>query len=326
MSGVERRTVRQDEDGVRLDRWFRLNYPQVPHALLNKLLRKGEVRVDGGRAKASVRLASGQEVRVPPLRDDAGRTVAEKTVQPLSKRDRAFLEGMIIYQDDDIFVLDKPAGVAVQGGSKTRRHIDGLLESWGLELGVRPRLVHRLDRDTSGILVVARKRQIAAELGRLFATRSVKKVYWAIVRGLPSPRQGKVDKALAKIAGKDGERMRAAGGDDAGGQSAVTHYAVIDRTGDQFAWVSLKPVTGRQHQLRAHMALIGHPIIGDSKYGGDKAVPAALDKRLHLHARRISFPHPRGGTLDVTAPLPAEMQASFDTLGMAASRYDEAGT
>ena len=323
MSGVERRKVTRDEDGVRLDRWFKLNYPQVPHALLNKLLRKGEVRVDGGRAKANVRLHSGQEVRVPPLKTDTGVVKSAVQAQPLSARDKAYLEGLIIYQDDDLFVLNKPSGIAVQGGSKTTRHIDGLLESWALELGVRPRLVHRLDRDTSGILVVARKRQIAADLGKLFATRSVQKIYWALVAGVPEPKQGKIDKPLIKIGGADGERVREARKRDEGAQTAVTHYSVIDRTGDAFAWVSLKPVTGRQHQLRAHMALIGHPIVGDRKYGGDTAVPAALERRLHLHARRITFPHPRGGKVDVTAPLPDSMRASFDTLGMDAARYDE---
>ena len=322
MSKVARRKVTRDEAGVRLDRWFKQHYPQVPHALLNKLLRKGEVRVDGGRAKANVRLSEGQEVRVPPI--SAGDApVVQRMVKPLEGKDRAFLEGLIIYQDDDLFVLNKPAGIAVQGGSKTTRHIDGMLEAWGLELGVRPRLVHRLDRDTSGILVVARKRQIAADLGRLFATRSVRKIYWAIVAGVPDARQGKIDQALIKTGGAGNERVRAAGKGEDGAQRATTHYAVIDTAGKAFSWVSLKPVTGRQHQLRAHMALLGHPIIGDNKYGGDKEVPAALARRLHLHARRISFPHPRGGTVDVTAPLSDVMTESFAVLGFDATRYDE---
>jgi 23S rRNA pseudouridine955/2504/2580 synthase len=323
MSGVTRRRVKRDEAGVRLDRWFKLNYPQVPHALLNKLLRKGEVRVDGGRAKANVRLSEGQEIRVPPLGESAAAPVSQ--VKPLSAKDKAFLEGLILYQDEDLFVLNKPSGIAVQGGSKTSRHIDGLLEQWGIELGVRPRLVHRLDRDTSGILVVARKRQIAAELGKLFQTRSVRKIYWAIVVGVPEPRQGKIDQALVKSGGAGNERVRAAAKDDAAGQKAVTHYAVIDTAGKAFSWVSLKPVTGRQHQLRAHMALIGHPIVGDNKYDGDKHVPAALANRLHLHARRIVFPHPRGGEVDVTAPLSDAMAESFAALGFDAGRYDDAG-
>lgn len=309
---------------MRLDRWFKLNYPQVPHALLNKLLRKGEVRVDGGRAKANVRLSTGQEIRVPPLKADGGAVQSAATIQPISAKDRKFLESLIIYQDDDLFVLNKPSGLAVQGGSKTSRHIDGMLESWGTELGHRPRLVHRLDRDTSGILVVARRRQVAADLGRLFATRSVHKIYWALVKGVPDPKQGKIDMALIKTGGPEGEKVRPANKREEGAQKAVTYYSVIDNTGDAFAWMSLKPVTGRQHQLRAHMAFSDHPIIGDRKYGGDVSVPAALDQRLHLHARRISFQHPKGGTVDVTAPLPEELKRSFETLGMDLSRYDEA--
>ena len=324
MSGVQRRKVKQDEAGVRLDRWFKLNYPQVPHALLNKLLRKGEVRVDGGRAKANVRLSRGQEIRVPPLKADGGAIQSATTIQPISAKDRAFLQSLIIYQDDDLFVLNKPSGLAVQGGSKTSRHIDGMLESWGTELGHRPRLVHRLDRDTSGILVIARRRQVAADLGKLFATRSVHKIYWALVKGVPDPKQGKIDMALIKTGGPEGERVRPAKRREEGAQKAVTHYSVIDNTGDAFAWMSLKPVTGRQHQLRAHMAFSDHPIIGDRKYGGDVAVPAALDHRLHLHARRISFLHPKGGVVDVTAPIPDELKRSFETLGMDLSRYDEA--
>ncbi len=321
MSGVARHRVKRDEAGIRVDRWFKLNYPQVPHALLNKLLRKGEVRIDGGRVKANARLAEGQEIRVPPLVDGAGRPAP--AARPLSDKDRRFLEGLILYQDEDLFVLNKPSGIAVQGGSKTQRHIDGLLESWGLELGVRPRLVHRLDRDTSGILVVARKRHAAAELGRLFATRSVRKIYWAIVAGVPEPRQGKIDQALIKSGRPGNERVRAADKTAEGAQKAVTHYAVIDTAGRAFAWVSLKPVTGRQHQLRAHMAQSGHPIVGDSKYDGDKHVPAALARRLHLHARRISFPHPRTGDIvDVTAPLSEVMADSFASLGFDAGRYD----
>lgn len=324
MSGVERRRVKRDEAGVRLDRWFKLNYPQVPHALLNKLLRKGEVRVDGGRAKTNLRLREGQEIRVPPLSDGA-KAAPVATTRPLNDKDRAFLEGLIVYQDDDVFVLNKPGGIAVQGGSKTSRHIDGLLASWGLELGVRPRLVHRLDRDTSGILVVARKRQAAAELGKLFATRSVRKIYWAVVAGVPEPRQGKVELALIKSGAGGQERVRAAGRNEAGAQRATTHYSVIDTAGKAFSWVSLKPVTGRQHQLRAHMAMIGHPIVGDVKYGGDTEVPAALARRLHLHARRISFPRPDGGIVDVSAPLSDMMTESFAALGFDVARYDGDG-
>lgn len=324
MSAPHHQEVTAEEDGLRLDRWFRLHYPALPHALLNKLVRKGQVRVDGGRAKTNTRLERGQTVRVPPLdvKDD---NVRENVSKPsLSKADRRLFQDMVLHEDADIFVLNKPAGLAVQGGSRTVRHIDGLLMGLERELGERPRLVHRLDRDTSGVLVVAKRRSVAAKLGKLFATRSVRKIYWAAVKGLPKPAQGRVDKSLAKIQTQDGERVREAQSnhkDD--GRSAVTYYSVVDRAGSKLSWVSLKPVTGRQHQLRAHMAMIGHPILGDGKYGGLDGLPAGIEPKLHLHARRIVFPHPSGGTLDVTAPLPAVMRRTWELVGFDPDRYDD---
>jgi 23S rRNA pseudouridine955/2504/2580 synthase len=231
---------------------------------------------------------------------------------------------MILYEDDNLFVLNKPEGLAVQGGTKTHRHIDGLLMGLAAELGERPRLVHRLDRDTSGVLVIAKRRQVASSLGRLFATRSVRKIYWAAVKGVPRPAQGRIDVPLVKAATREGDRVRAAdrhGEDQA--QRAVTSYAVIDKAPPVIAWVTLKPVTGRQHQLRAHMAHIGHPIIGDDKYGGDMDLPDGIPNKLHLHARRITIPHPRGGELDVTAPLPKFMRQTWEYFGFDPDRYDE---
>src|SRR6478735_1863628 len=267
-SPVETRTVEASEDGMRLDRWFRSHYADLPHSQLEKLLRTGQVRVDGGRAKASTRLAAGQSVRVPPLPDVAPPPGPRRA---LSKGDRAFLAAIALYEDDDLLVLNKPSGIAVQGGTKTTQHIDRLLEVMGDGLETRPRLVHRLDRDTSGVLVIAKRRSVAAKLGRAFQTRSVRKIYWAIVKGVPKPLQGKVEAALVKAAGPDGDRVRKARpGEQDKAMHATTHYSVIDRVAHKVAWVSLKPVTGRQHQLRAHMALIGHPIVGDGKYQGDR--------------------------------------------------------
>jgi 23S rRNA pseudouridine955/2504/2580 synthase len=230
---------------------------------------------------------------------------------------------MILHEDKDVYVLDKPAGLAVQGGTRTHRHIDGLLIGLGLDTGERPLLVHRLDRETSGVLVVAKRRAVAASLGKLFATRSVRKIYWAGVKGVPRPAQGRIDIPLIKAAGPDGDRVRAAEADEEDAQRAVTHYSLIDKAPPVMAWMSLKPSTGRQHQLRAHMAHIGHPILGDDKYGGDRDLPAAIANRLHLHARRIVFPHPRGGTVDVTAPLPPHMQETWALFGFDPGRYDE---
>ena len=314
MVGVETRSVTNDEDGMRLDRWFKTHYAQVPHGRLEKLLRTGQVRVDGGRVKANTRLEAGQSVRVPPL-PDAPRPRAVS--QPLSKADRAFLKSITLYEDDELLLLNKPSGLAVQGGTKTVQHIDRLLEGMGHSPDTRPRLVHRLDRDTSGVLVVAKKRSVAAKLGKAFQTRSVRKIYWALVHGVPKPPQGKIDAALVKAQTPDGDRVRKArSGEQNKAQSAVTHYAVIDRAARQVALMSLKPVTGRQHQLRAHMAILGHTILGDTKYPSGIELPEGLERRLHLHARRISFPHPSGeGFVDVTAPLPPHMEAAFAAFG-----------
>ena len=325
MSVGETKTVATEEAGMRLDRWFKLHFPQVTHAHLSKLMRTGRVRVDGLRAKTGTRLAAGQTLRVPPLGSETRPADAPRPAEPLSVAERAVFTSLVIFEDKDLFVLDKPSGLAVQGGSKTVRHIDRLLDGLGVELEERPRLVHRLDKDTSGVLVIARRRSVASSLGRLFATRSVRKIYWALVKGVPKPPQGKIATPLVKMAGPEGDRVRAAApGEQARAQHATTHYAVIDHAGRKLAWVSLKPVTGRQHQLRAHMAMLGHPIIGDEKYGGDKDLPAGVEGKLHLHARRISFPHPRGGTLDVTAPLPEHMRNSFALFGFDPDRYDRA--
>jgi 23S rRNA pseudouridine955/2504/2580 synthase len=324
MAGVETKTVRAAEDGMRLDRWFKTHYAGLPHSRLEKLLRTGQVRVDGARAKASTRLAAGQAVRVPPLPDVAPPPGPKHA---LSKADRDFLASITLYEDDDLLVVNKPPGIAVQGGTKTTHHIDRLLEGLGDGPETRPRLVHRLDRDTSGVLVIAKRRSVAAKLGRAFQTRSVRKIYWALLHGVPRPPQGKVEAALVKASGPEGDRVRKArAGEQDIAQSAVTHYAVVDRAGQQVAFVSLKPVTGRQHQLRAHMAILGHPILGDEKYHGDKDLPEGIPNKLHLHARRISFPHPSGeGMVDVTAPLPEHMTRTFADFGFEAREADAAG-
>lgn len=311
MSGVETREVVTGEEGMRLDRWFRAHYPAIGHGALQKMLRKGQIRVDGSRAKSSARLKAGQMIRVPPLPD-----VTEKPAEgPLSQKDKKFIQGLVLQKDSALIVLNKPSGLAVQGGTSMRLHVDALLD--GLKFGAkeRPRLVHRLDKDTSGVLLIARTRAAAATLSRTFRTRSARKIYWALVHGVPRPQQGKVTQALVKKRGAVGERVRAADADDEGAQNAVTYYAVVARAGEKFAWLSVKPVTGRTHQIRAHLAGIGHPIVGDHKYGGDSEIEGEeIEERLHLHARRLSLPHPGGGTLDVTAPLPDHMRASWKFL------------
>jgi len=325
MNEVKRHVVSAEEAGMRLDRWFKVHFPQVTFAYLNKLTRTGQVRVGGARAKTNTRLEADQEIRVPPLAFDTRPADTPKAdVKPLTPQERRLFDSMVLFQDRDIFVLNKPSGLAVQGGSKTHHHLDGLLMGLGAELGERPLLVHRLDRDTSGIIVIAKRRSIAAALGKLFATRAVKKTYWAVVKGVPSPAQGRIEVALIKAKGPDGDRMRASReGEEEDEQRAVTFYSVVGKAPPAAAWVSLKPVTGRQHQLRAHMAHIGTPIMGDEKYGGLDDMPDGMDRNLHLHARRIIFPHPREGTIDITAPLPEHMMKSFALFGFDASRFEE---
>jgi 23S rRNA pseudouridine955/2504/2580 synthase len=325
MNEVKRHVVSAEEAGMRLDRWFKVHFPQVTFAYLNKLTRTGQVRVGGARAKTNTRLEADQEIRVPPLAFDTRPADTPKAdVKPLTPQERRLFDSMVLFEDRDIFVLNKPSGLAVQGGSKTHHHLDGLLMGLGAELGERPLLVHRLDRDTSGIIVIAKRRSIAAALGKLFATRAVKKTYWAVVKGVPKPAQGRIEVALIKAKGPEGDRMRASReGEEEDEQRAVTFYSVVDKAPPVAAWVSLKPVTGRQHQLRAHMAHIGTPILGDEKYGGLDDMPEGMDRKLHLHARRIIFPHPREGTIDITAPLPDHMLKSFELFGFDASRFEE---
>ena len=323
---VETIKVAHADAGVRLDKWFKTHFPDVSHGYLQKLLRSGQVRVDSRRVQASERLEVGAEIRVPKVaRQPAKTKPGPKIVTGASKADRETIEQMILFEDDDVLILNKPFGIAVQGGTGTSRHIDGMLAGMVDRFGDRPRLVHRIDRDTTGILLVAKTRAAAATLGKTFQTRSAAKTYWALVKGVPKPAQGKIEAALVKAAGPDGDRVRKAlPGEQEVAMHATTHYSVIDKVGHQAAWVSLKPVTGRQHQLRAHMALIGCPIVGDNKYEGEVVlVDSGIEQKLHLHARRLMLPHPNGkGRIDVTATLPSHMKKAWDLLGLDADRFD----
>lgn len=318
--------VGPQEKDMRLDRWFRIHFPEVGYSYLQKLLRSGQIRVDSRRAQANDRLETGQEVRVPAVvRQPKASPTGLKAPPGVSKGDRDLIEKMILYEDEHVLVLNKPAGIAVQGGTGTRRHIDGILAGMADRFGgERPRLVHRLDRDTSGVLLVAKTREAAAKLGRTFQTRSAAKTYWALVKGVPHPAQGKVEAALVKASGPEGDRVRKAGpGEQEEAMHATTHYSVVDRVGRKAAWVSLKPVTGRQHQLRAHMSIIGHPIVGDNKYEGGLELPAEnMDAKLHLHARRLVIPHPvTKEKIDVSAPLPPHMMRTWELLGLDSTKY-----
>jgi len=309
----ELRTIVQDDDGIRLDRWFKRHYPALTHGRLEKLLRKGEVRLDGKRAKAADRVTVGQNLRLPPqvIHDKVEERPKPAAVMKTSRR----LEDAILYMDKHLFVLNKPAGLATQGGSGLKEHVDGMLDQLTFEKTIRPKLVHRLDRDTSGVLLVARTAQSAAGLSRELASRDASKVYWALVKGVPKERHGIVKAALAKegVRGK-GERMTVSEDDDA--KFALTEYAVIATAGQEFAWVAARPVTGRTHQIRVHLASLGTPIVGDFKYGGtDAKGKGAIADKLHLHARSIDIARPDGGRLQVTAPLSPHMVKSWALLG-----------
>jgi len=321
-TNVQTVAVTPDESGMRVDRFFEARFPGLSFSHIQRVIRKGEVRVDGRRTEPKSRLAAGQSVRIPPLRLDqpkpraAGNDADDKT--------RAFLKSITLYEDADLLVLDKPMGLSVQGGSGTTRHLDGMLEVLRDAHGQRPRLVHRLDKDTSGCLLVAKTRFAAAALAKTFRSRSARKVYWALVAGVPKPRQGRISTFLAKEEREEESFMRIARHGEKGASHAVTYYAVVETAGPALAWISLKPVTGRTHQLRAHMAHVGHPIVGDPKYFSREnwELPGGMQNKLHLLARRIVVPHPRGGVIDATAPLPPHMQQSWNLLGFDAGRYD----
>jgi 23S rRNA pseudouridine955/2504/2580 synthase len=316
MTGVQTIPVVAEDGEIRLDRWFHRHFPGLAHGRLEKLLRTGQVRVDGRRAKAGDRVAPGQKIRVPPLGDLSSRPAREGPPSP-RPRDIAMLERAVLHIDDDLIIIDKPPGLAVQGGTHTERHLDAMLDAlcFGKE---RPRLVHRLDRDTSGVLVLARSAPAAAKLAAAFRDKATRKIYWAAVVGLPKPRRGRIDQPLAKLPGPAGERVAF---DEEEGKRAVTYYRTVSHAGDKLAWLALQPVTGRTHQLRAHCVALGTPILGDGKYGAAAAHPAGVPnaRKLHLHARALSLPHPRGGRLVVSAPLPAHMKETWAFFG-----FDEA--
>lgn len=310
---VQLLTVGFDEGEGRVDRWFRRRFPQLSQGQIEKMIRTGQVRVDGARVKASDRLSPGSQVRVPPLPDAA-------PVQPkgISRADLEFVQSLVLYRDADVIVLNKPAGLAVQGGAKTPRHLDALMEGLKFERDAKPKLVHRLDRDTSGCLVLARHPRAAAALGEAFRDRDTHKVYWAIVLGAPKPRNGEIRGWMRKAPGAhdaDREMMQRCLQQDEGAVHAITQYSTLADAGQRACWMALRPVTGRTHQLRFHMAEIGAAIVGDPKYKCDREAPGGLPNQLMLHARAIRLPHPSKGELKVQAPLPDHMKRAFDVLG-----------
>ncbi len=320
-------TVRQfvvgaDDDGVRLDRWFKRNLPQVGFATISRWARTGQIRVDGSRADPADRLSTGQVLRVPPggatPASSAAKAKPARTVVPLTDEQRAEAKAMLMVETPAAFVLNKPPGLATQGGSGTTRHVDMLLDAYASETEPRPRLVHRLDKDTSGVLLIARTPGSAAFFSKHFSGRTARKIYWALVVGSPAADEGLIELPLAKQPGTGGEKMMV--DETEHGMPARTRYRVVDYAGGRAAWVELQPFTGRTHQLRVHMAAIGHPIVGDGKYGGQEAfLTGSISRKMHLHARRLIIDHPDGTPLDATAPLPEHFAATMAQLG-----FDEA--
>ena len=315
MPDVRTFTVSEDDDGIRLDRWFKRHMPEVSFNLVSRWARTGQLRLAGKRAIPGDRVEAGQEIRVPPNEPAPSRPRQVRREQ-LTEDEEQFVRDMVIYEDANALVLNKPPGLATQGGTKTHQHLDRLLDALAGEAG-RPKLVHRLDKDTSGALLVAKTARSAGHFAKAFSGRTARKVYWAIIVGVPDASEGMIDAPLAKQPGTGGEKMHV---DRENGLPAKTRWRVIDRAGNRAAWVELQPLTGRTHQLRAHMAAIGHPIVGDAKYGGAEAfLTGGISRKLHLHARRLRIDAPDGGKIDVTAELPQHIAESLTTLG-----FDEA--
>ena len=333
MSRVQTVTVAEGDGDQRLDRWVKRMFPQINQGLIEKMCRKGEIRVDGGRVKANTRLEAGQQVRVPPLPDAAPPPPPKRT--RITEADAKMIRDCVIYRDDHVIALNKPAGLAVQGGSgQADRHVDALSEALIFDAEEKPRLVHRLDRDTSGVLLLARTRAAAKSLTAAMRHRETRKIYWAIVAGVPTPYLGEIKYGLVKAGGHgrkgEGEKMIAVHprdmDDTPGAKRAHTLYATLFRVGSRASWVAMEPITGRTHQLRAHMAEIGHPIVGDGKYGGSgqenlgdgwgAQLGGIISKKLHLHARMMRFEHPHTRkVVTITAELPDHMAHSWDTFG-----------
>lgn len=313
-------TVSDDDDGIRLDRWFKRHMPEVSFNIVSRWSRTGQLRLAGKRAVPGDRVEAGQEIRIPPPDAASSRSpMARPKRDALTAEEEQLVRDMVVYEDSSAFVLNKPPGLATQGGTKTHQHLDRLLDGLTQD-GARPKLVHRLDKDTSGALLVARTARSAAHFAKAFSGRTARKVYWAIIVGVPDMAEGTIDAPLAKQPGTGGEKMYV---DVENGLPAKTRWRIVDRAGNRAAWVELQPLTGRTHQLRAHMAALGHPIIGDSKYGGPEAfLTGGISRKLHLHARRIRIDSPDGGKIDVTAELPPHLAESLTTLGFDRSAGD----
>ncbi|MEM7546070.1 MAG: RluA family pseudouridine synthase [Pseudomonadota bacterium] len=330
MSGVQHIEVPRDEGDQRLDRFLRKRFPHLQQGRIEKMCRKGEVRLDGGRVKPATRVEDGQIIRVPPLPDPG---VERPRAAPVSftPEQADMIRDAVVYKDEHVIALNKPPGLATQGGTGQNVHLAMLCEALCFEREDAPRLVHRLDKDTSGLIVLARTGKAAAALAKAFQSRETQKIYWAAVAGAPKPRMATICYGLVKAGGAGSEKMRCIHPDEVktveGAKRAVTDYATIETMAQRASWVALKPITGRTHQLRAHMAEVGNPIVGDGKYAGNSVtnegegwgaqLGGEISRKLHLHARRLELQHPadKGRRLVLTAELPEHMKKSWDYFG-----------
>ncbi|PZP56985.1 MAG: RluA family pseudouridine synthase [Micavibrio aeruginosavorus] len=314
MTGVRSYEVAADDDGQRLDRWLKKTLDRVPYALLQKMVRTGQVRVDGKRAKTDSRLVAGQTVRVPPVETKVI-NASSLTFIP-KENDEEFLKSITVYDDGELLVLNKPYGLPVQGGPNIKRHIDGMLGTLINLKGVRPRLVHRLDRDTSGLLVCARSLKMTQSLGKMFESQDIKKIYWALVSPVPDKDGGDINGAIIK---GEGRRKEAVVIDNQNGKPSRTSYRLLEKSDKGAASMAFWPRTGRMHQIRVHTAdILGCPIIGDEKYNGLTPIidDTGISGRLHLHAVRKRFSHPKDGSLlDLVAKLPEDLAKSWNVFG-----------
>lgn len=304
--------ISEDDDGIRVDRWFKRHHPLVSFNIASRWGRTGQLRLDGAKAGPGDRLAVGQTLSWPDeMPEVAPRPVLTERV-PLSAEQIDYMRAMVIYQDAHAIVINKPPGLATQGGTGTTTHVDGMLDALQFDMTTRPKLVHRLDKDTSGVLLLARTARAAAWFAKAFAGRDAKKTYWALTIGVPRLYEGEIDAPLAKQPGTGGEKMCV---DEENGLPSKTRYRLIDKAAGRAAWVEFMPLTGRTHQIRVHAAAIGNPLVGDAKYGGKESfLTGGISRKLHLHARRLVIDGP-GGKIDVTADLPAHMTESFALLG-----------
>ena len=314
MSNVQNLSVSSDEDGLRLDRWFKRHFPELGHGRMEKLLRTGQIRVDGGRVKSSTRIQKGQTIRVPPFEATVSKQARKPRTFDLSAKDIAMAQSMVLYRDDDIIAINKPPGLAVQGGSKVSSHLDGLLDGLKFDAPERPKLVHRLDKDTSGLMLLARNAFSASKLTAAFRTRDITKTYWALVVGVPDTKAGQINAPISKQGSAGNQRMAVTQLD---APAAISDFAIIETAGRRVAWLALRPQTGRTHQLRVHCGVLGTPILGDGKYGGEDAFIDGLPgpRKLHLHAHSLEFDHPRGKRMKFEAPLSKDMEKTWQFFG-----------